>query len=251
MKQQVNNTAVCPCISPLAISRRFVTYLAICCLLLTATSLAAKEQLESRESIIKTTRQFIEAKLGDNYELNIQLGYLDKRLRLVKCHQPLEAFFPVRKHNLGATSVGVRCAQPGWKVFVPVQIKAYTKIITARQSLPRGTILQNSDLRIEKREISRFRSGVFTRKSEVIGMTIKRAIASGSVLTPRLVQPRQLVKRGQSVTILAESGGLLIRVKGEALMDGHHGQSIQVKNSRSGKKFTAEVVAIQTVRVKM
>jgi flagella basal body P-ring formation protein FlgA len=82
-------------------------------------------------------------------------------------------------------------------------------------------------------------------------MVLKRPMPSGSVFTPREVMPKRLVRRGEPVMILAQSGGMTVRVEGEALMDGHHGQMIRVQNSRSGREITAEVIAASTVRVKM
>lgn len=237
--------------SKVTVSRLFASQMAIICLFLPASHLVAKEKIESRQAIYKAASQYIENQFDESYKLDIQIGYLDKRLRLASCQQPLDAFFPAQRHHLGATSVGIRCSEPGWKVYVPVQIRAYTSIITTKHPLPRGTILSQSDLQIEKREISRYRAGIFKKLEQVVGMMAKRAMVQGTVLTPTLVEPKRLVKRGQFVTILAETGGLLIRVKGEALMDGHHGQTVQVKNSRSGRKFSAEVVAPHTVRVKM
>jgi flagella basal body P-ring formation protein FlgA len=58
-----------------------------------------------------------------------------------------------------------------------------------------------------------------------------------------------MVMRGQHVTIIAESGGLDLRVKGKALMDGRQGQTIQVKNLSSQKLIYAQVVGTGMVKV--
>ena len=233
------------------IFRLMVIQMAVFCLLLPVANSAPGFPTQSRDSVYAIAKQFVGDQFSDLYKIQLQLGYLDKRLQLARCEQSLEAFFPVRKHPLGATTIGVRCPKPAWKVYVPAQIKAYTKVVTLKQPVTRGAILALSDLAIETREISRFRSGVYKNPNQVAGMMLKHSLAQGSVLTPSAVKPKQLINRGQLVNIIAESGGLAIRVKGEALMDGHHGQTIQVKNIRTGKKLSAEVIALHTVRVKM
>ena len=130
-------------------------------------------------------------------------------------------------------------------------IHAYVPVLTASRPLAKDTVLAASDITLRKREISRYRSGVFKDKQQLIGMVLKRPLADGSVITPRQVMPKRLVRRGEPVIIMAKTGGMTVRVQGKALMDGHNGQMIQVRNTRSGRKLQAEVIATATVRVKM
>jgi len=58
-----------------------------------------------------------------------------------------------------------------------------------------------------------------------------------------------LVERGQPVTVRLDRPGLSIEIEGEALSDGHLGERIRVKNSRSGKTLFAEVIASGLVQV--
>lgn len=211
----------------------------------------AGSSIENPQHLIRVADKFIHHEYDHKYELTVEFGYLDTRLQLEKCQQELEAFFPPRKHELGATSVGIRCDQPSWQVYIPVEIHAYAEVLTTSRPLAKDTILAAEDISRSKREISRYRSGIFEDAEQLIGMVVKRPMPSGSVFTPREVMPKRLVRRGEPVMILAQSGGMTVRVEGEALMDGHHGQMIRVQNSRSGREITAEVIAASTVRVKM
>lgn len=224
---------------------------AICCLLGMPLPTQAGSAFETPDRLIHAAKQYIHHAYDDKYDVSVDVGYLDNRLRLEKCQQPLEAFFPPSMQDLVATSVGVRCTQPNWQVYIPVEIHAYAPVLTASRPLARDTIIAASDIKLRKREISQYRSGVFEDKQQLIGMVLKRPLAEGSVFTPREVMPRRLVRRGEPVIIMAESRGMTVRVQGEALMDGHHGQMIQVRNTRSGRKIVAEVIGTSTVRVKM
>lgn len=211
----------------------------------------AAGSMESPARIKQTARQYIHQQYDKRYQIEVNIGYLDKRLRLARCQQGLQAFFPVSMQGLIATSVGVRCDVPNWQIYLPVEIHAYTQVLTTSQPLAMGTVLGSDDLTLSKREISQYRSGVYTDKHDLVGMVLKRPLAAGSVITPRAVAPKRLVKRGEPVIIMAQTGGLTVKVQGKALMDGSNGDMIQVRNSNSGKKLVAEVIAPSTVRVKM
>jgi flagella basal body P-ring formation protein FlgA len=224
---------------------------AMCCLLGTSLPALASSAFETPGRLMHAAKQYIHHAYDDKYDVSVDFGYLDSRLRLEKCQQPLEAFFPPSMQDLVATSVGVRCTRPNWQVYIPVEIHAYAPVLTASHPLARDTIIAASDIKLRKREISQYRSGVFEDKQQLIGMVLKRPLAEGSVFTPREVMPKRLVRRGEPVTIMAESSGMTVRVQGQALMDGNHGQMIQVRNTHSGRKIVAEVIGTSTVRVKM
>ena len=211
----------------------------------------AASAVESPARIIQTARQYIHQVYDKRYQIKVDIGYLDKRLRLARCEQGLQAFFPVSMQGLIASSVGVRCGMPNWQIYIPVEIQAYAPVLTTSQPLAMGTVLGPDDLVMSKREISQYRSGVFTNKQELIGMVLKRPLAAGDVITPRAVAPKRLVKRGDPVIIMAQTAGMTVRVQGQALMDGRNGDMIQVRNTHSGKKLVAEVIATSTVRVIM
>ena len=132
-----------------------------------------------------------------------------------------------------------------------VQVKAFGPAVISKRALPRGTIIHASDLSIATRELSRAIQGYYTSSEQIEGMELRYSLANGSIIGPKALKPRYLVKRGDIVTILAESNGLHIRVKGMALMDGFRGQSIRIKNTRSKRVLQGEVIASRTVRIKL
>jgi flagella basal body P-ring formation protein FlgA len=209
------------------------------------------EQWQDHNMLLQTAREFIEQSFDEGYELDITVTNLDSRLLLDACQGPLHAFLPYHKPPVGAVSVGVRCEIPEWKVHIPVQVRAYTEVMVTKQPITRGAMVTANDVQRMKREISRYQSGTYTDLNQVVDMVAKRDIRQDSVLTPRMLEPRRLVSRGQEITIIAELNGMQIRAKGEALMDGHQGQIIRAENSRSGKKISGEVIAPATIKVKM
>ncbi|MEK7360153.1 MAG: flagellar basal body P-ring formation chaperone FlgA, partial [Planctomycetota bacterium] len=60
-----------------------------------------------------------------------------------------------------------------------------------------------------------------------------------------------LIKRGECIKLLLQSGNLIIVAKGVAKEDGHLGKIIKVKNTDSKKEIQGRVEDASTVKVVM
>lgn len=217
-------------------------------LLLSATALQAATY-QSPTSIKQAVNHFlsVKAKVKD-----FKVGNIDKRLRLKACTNNLKANFPQYAEQIGRTTVQVKCTgSKEWKILVTVYIKKYLNILTAKHSLPAGSLIQASDLKMSHQDVSQISGGYFTSVEQTTNMIVRRAIKPGRILTPAMLKPKRLVHRGDDVLIMAETGNLSIRVKGKALMNGFLGQRIRVKNINSHRIFQATVVSNGLVRVNM
>jgi len=59
----------------------------------------------------------------------------------------------------------------------------------------------------------------------------------------------QAVKRGQSVTLIADAGGITVRMAGRALNDGLVNERIKVQNLSSGKTVEGIARSAQVVEI--
>ena len=67
------------------------------------------------------------------------------------------------------------------------------------------------------------------------GLTAGRPISGGAFLTNQQLVAAKAVQRGQSVTLVADLGGMSVRMAGKALSDGFINQRVRVENLSSGK----------------
>ncbi len=207
---------------------------------------------EPIENIRNTMQHYIKNNLLPDKDSDYEIGHLDQRLKLDKCDRPLEVFDSGNTRLVGHSSLGVRCrGTKMWKIHVPINIIRYTRVLIMRENLPRGSVLQASDVETRRLDISRLSNGYFTDTNEISGKVLKRNLRRGDILTTGMLGIRKLIKRGDIVTIMASSGMLAIRVKGEALMDGRKGDLIRVINHSSKRKIQAVVVATGIVKVSM
>ena len=131
---------------------------------------------------------------------------LDDRLRLPYCATP-EAFLPEGVEPAARMTVGVRCLQPSWRVYVPVTVRSEANILVLRNALPRGSRVLQADVAIELRQVAGFASQYVADAAVLEGHSLRQAVAPGTPLTRAMLVGEALVKRGQRVELVARAGG--------------------------------------------
>lgn len=211
---------------------------------------AHSSSLQSHKSITYAVKQFVMQQNVPLENLHVTLTSLSDRLVLPKCGKSLQISMAPGTKLQGNTSLAVSCASPEkWKIHVAAHIDGQVNVLIARHPIPRGTIIQNEDMEFVLRRYSQLSYGYYGSAKLLTNMEAKRNIKTGQVLTPNLVKAQKMVLRGEHITIIAQNGGLNLRVKGKALMDGKMGQMIKVKNLNSKKLIYARVISAGIVKV--
>jgi flagellar basal body P-ring formation protein FlgA len=189
---------------------------------------------------------------GDGFEVSVSPGRLDPRLRLRRCEDGLHAFLGPGSRMAGNTTVGLRCAGPvAWTLYVPVRISVHGQVLVLTRPLPRGTLIDESQVRLERHDVGSLSGGYLSDIEAARHMVLRRALPAGTVLTPQMVEPPRLVQRGQRVTLMAENPTVTVRVAGEALGDGALGDRVQVRNLTSRRVVEGTVLSHGVVGVNM
>ncbi len=213
-------------------------YFALALSLLHATSVPAKAgEIHSLMSIKLQAEAFI---LGQDYKSpyppRFQLGKLDSRLRLKACQQDLAVEFTRPNVVFGKTALTLRCpVKPFWKLHLPVVIDVYDDVAVATKPLLKGQIIDTSTFKFEKRNIVRLKNGYYAQHDALRQLQAKRNLKRGTVLTPRNLAARLLVRSGQRVTLVLNINGLQVKSSGKALQSASYGQVVRVRNSQSQK----------------
>jgi flagella basal body P-ring formation protein FlgA len=121
----------------------------------------------------------------------------------------------------------------------------------AARALGRGETLRNTDLQSQIHDLAGIQGPAITDLAQALGRQAAVPIAPGTILRSNLLRASRLVKRGEKVTILAKSGGIEVRMSGEALSDGAEGDSIQVRNTLTKKIIQATVTQEGHVQVRL
>lgn len=186
------------------------------------------------------------ASLGE--DLRIGDIQIDSRLRLAACAAPLQARLdgPAAARSI----VAVSCPQPvAWTLRIPVHAQVWRAVAVNKRAIRRGAILAPDQIDMEIREVLSLSRGYFGEREQVVGQQASRNLKADQIVHPGMIEAPRLIKRGDPVVITADGGRIAVRTQGIALQDGTEGDSVQVRNPRSGRVITGEVTARGTVSV--
>ena len=106
-------------------------------------------------------------------------------------------------------------------------------------------LIQNGDV-IEKRILSDSLPGdPLVTKGQAVGQQASRELKPGTVLNARMLDPVELVKSGQFVTITVSHGAVSIKTVARAMESGSLGQTIKVKNETTKDIFDVVLTGTQ------
>ncbi|MCW9058362.1 MAG: flagellar basal body P-ring formation chaperone FlgA [Gammaproteobacteria bacterium] len=219
-------------------------------LFLSATFCKA-EDFQPQDEIIASARAYLEAEqlVALDRVGEVRMGRLDPRLRLAACDGKLEAFLPPGAQGMGNTTVGVRCPAPSWTLYLSAQVIVQGQVLVTTRPLARGERLTEEHVQLVERDLASLPRGYFDDPQPVLGQQTRRHLAADTVLNPQLIEAPRLVRRGEEVTLVADSNGFAIRSRGQAMADGSSGEVIRVRSRDSKRIIEGRVLAAGVVKV--
>lgn len=216
-----------------ALMRRRPSYFFL--ILLAFIANCAAEETQSLPAIQSAVENFVREKTaGHPGEIGITVSRIDNRLKLAKCSQ-LQPYLPSGGKLYGNTSIGVRCLAPtSWSLYVPVQIKVSSQVLVVVRPIATGQPVQAEDVELQTRDITRYAGSALTSLDQALGRTVVAPIANGTVLRAELLRVSNVIRQGQSVTLVAEGNGFKVSSEGQAMGNAAPGQLVTVK-TRAGQ----------------
>jgi flagella basal body P-ring formation protein FlgA len=196
------------------------------------------QDIAQLESLAKSAAASLLPQPTDRQRL--QVGPIQPNLQLHHCDNAVQSAIAPGLRAPGRILVELRCeGRPGpganWHLYVPVRIVGTSAVVIAAHALVVGMVLTAKDLTVEQRDITALPPGYLNDPNIAVGLTASRAISGGTVLTNQQLLGTRAVQRGQTVTLIADRGGMSVRMAGRALSDGLINQRIRVENLSSGK----------------
>jgi flagella basal body P-ring formation protein FlgA len=130
-----------------------------------------------------------------------------------------------------------------------VQMIRQIQVPVASRDLPRGQVLDKSDITWVSMEDSDVVANTVTEESELLGRATKHPIRAGASMRTYDIARPVAVERGKLVTILWSTASMNLTAQGQALETGGVGDVIRVNNTKSKTTLTVEVIDAQTVRI--
>ncbi|MCF8127238.1 MAG: flagellar basal body P-ring formation chaperone FlgA [Deltaproteobacteria bacterium] len=136
------------------------------------------------------------------------------------------------------------------RILATADVSLLTDVVIVKKSLRRHGRINEDDIELKEKDLSKTHSNVITDPEEVLGKRAKRSIAAGTILRTNHIEYPPLVKRGDVVLVVAESVGLRVTALGVVdQREGRRGERIKVENLDSKKNIYARVLDSKTVEV--
>jgi len=213
-----------------------------------ATRAQADEPLEGTQRLAAAARAAAARETG-RPESELEVATIDPRLRLAACAAAPTGHLTPGTRSATQLTVEIRCASPPWRQFVAVRIRALEPVVVAARPLGRLQTVTAEDVAVVPRELASVPAGYFRRAEDVLGRVAQRTIGPGEVLLPAAVRPPPLVRRGQSVTVIARARSLSVRTSGIVQADAGLAERVQVRNAATGRTVEGVVRSGDTVEV--
>jgi flagellar basal body P-ring formation protein FlgA len=230
-----------------------LTFAAIGLAALACKADAADGNRQDPEAIRLRVVTYLRSTVADSgSNVRIEVSSLDPRLHLAACGQPLVTTLAPGSRETGHVTVDVRCRAPQpWQIFVPARVQHRARVLVTIRPLARYEIVRSGDVMLADRDVAGVLGDYLTGAGAAVGKRMKRAVGPGIALTRAMVQNQPVIHRGDNVTILAEGGGIAVRVAGEALSDAAAGDTVRVRNIQTRRVVEGTAVAAGTVKVMM
>lgn len=136
------------------------------------------------------------------------------------------------------------------RLSVTAQVEAKAPVLVAAHDLAERARLGEGSVRVEMRKLDRPAQFYLSDMERLRGAALSRAVKSGEPMTTDMLYADIVIKPGDHVSIICESGSLTVKVEGEARASGRVGDHIQVKNLQSGALLQATVIDEGLARVR-
>lgn len=217
--------------------------------------------LVTSKSIQITSKQIIEQ--AENFVLHeMPWNPEDVRIEVISSPSDLivhdgdltfEVYPATKNYYVGQVVINVKVFIDGsLKKSIPVtmRVRIFDEVVVINKALNKEEVINESDLSIEKREVSNVKGGVFENISDVVGKVAKIRIKAQSILRDGMVQSPLMIKRNELVKVKLSLKNLEITSRAIARQDGREGDFIAVKNIDNTKKeFYGLVIGPGVVRV--
>ncbi len=162
--------------------------------------------------------------------------------------EPISTRFDQRSGRFDITfSIGSDTGAAAKLRFTGTAVETVEAAVLAR-GVDSKEVLKASDVVIERRPKSEVGTDVASR-DRAVGMQVRRQLRAGQALRIADLAKPDLVTRDQAVTLVYESAGLYLTIRGKAIENGTEGDVVNVLNLQSKRTVSGVVVGRGQVAV--
>ena len=207
----------------------------------------------STEWAKKTVEKFIHRQISyENSEIKLEKFHWPGPIRISSGRLTYDIIPRYKKNFIGFVSLNMLLYVDGKlekRLPISVKVKVFTNVVATRNFLSRGQIIQASDLELRTAELSKINGNPIKDIRFAIGKRAIKQIFPKNILSENDIEIPPILKRGDTVNIVAMSSGLIATARGVVREAGRKGEKIKVVNIDSKKTLFAVVVDQHTVKI--
>jgi len=128
-------------------------------------------------------------------------------------------------------------------------MKEKVSVPTLARRMQYGDVIDSEDVIIKEFPANRVQGNIIHSGEDLVGKTPRLAIAANTPIRKDEITTRQLVERGGTVTMVYRANNLEISTTGQSLDKGSLGDTVRVRNGKSGAIVSGTVAGSNLVKV--
>lgn len=133
--------------------------------------------------------------------------------------------------------------------YVAFHTQTKKTLFYVKRSMAKGEAVERADVVGKESYVAEKAYQYPDSMTDLQGKILKKDVQAGALLTNMLVEERQMIKRGQTVTVVAQNRRLTVQTLGKAVQPGRRGELIKVKSLASEQELQGRVLDSGTVAV--
>jgi len=202
----------------------------------------------------RTLRQALAQDLGQRLNIpveDLEIAYRPQDEANLRLSEPHVAFDiqPQRAGQLGDVSWNVNIVSNSAtkRLFIRATARAWRQQTVVSKPLATKQLITENDVTTSRKLVDSLPTDTVLSHDQVVGQMASRDMKAGAIVTAHLVDPVQLVRGGQFVTMTTGTGGVNVKTVVRAMEPGTLGQTISVRNDVTKEQFSATVTGEQQV----
>ena len=193
-------------------------------------------------------QNFIQEKVNEECETCKVKMFFTNKLTETVGETKWEEIKNIQMANLkGQTTVYFETKDKNYQLTA--DIRWYDQVVIADNNINHGSIINEGDLKTVEKDIT-FNNVPYIREAQKAhGMLARRSFQRGHFIDENFLKKPHIVKYGQPLKLILDSGNLSMTVSGKARGSGAQGDTIPVLITRTNKKVMAQIVDNTTVRM--
>lgn len=156
----------------------------------------------------------------------------------------------VQNDTFNAIIVAPSAADPQKRMNVSGRIERLIPVPVLANTLRNGDLIGTRDIDWIDVPHNRVANGTLLTEDDLINMTPRRTVLAGKPIISNELESPKMVDRGDSITLIFETGPMVLTAKGKSMQAGSVGDTVRVSNTDSNRNLSGIVTAFREVTIR-